>query len=80
MASARLYVSFPEELVDRPMVYEIVKGFEVVPSIRRANVEAHEGWVILELSGAQDQIDGAIAYLEGVGCSVNRMEGDVLEG
>jgi hypothetical protein len=80
MASARLYVSFPEALVDRPMVYEIVKGYEVVPSIRRANVEQHEGWVILELTGAQDQIDGAVAYLEGLGCSVNSMEGDVLEG
>jgi hypothetical protein len=78
--SVRLYVSFPEELVDRPMVYEIVKGYEVVPSIRRANVEQHEGWVILELTGAQDQIDGAVAYLEGLGCSVNSMEGDVLEG
>jgi hypothetical protein len=80
MASARLYVSFPEALVDRPMVYEIVTGYEVVPSIRRANVEQHEGWVILELTGAQDQIDGAVAYLEGLGCSVNSMEGDVLEG
>jgi hypothetical protein len=77
---ARLYVSSPEELVDRPMIYEIVKGFDVVPSIRRANVEAHEGWVILEITGEQDQVDGAIAHLEGLGCSVNSMEGDILEG
>ena len=48
----RLFVSFPEELVDRPMIYEIVKRFDVVPNIRRANVEAHSGWVILELSGS----------------------------
>ena len=37
----RLFVSFPEELVERPMIYEIVKRFDVVPNIRRANVEAH---------------------------------------
>ena len=48
----RLFVSFPEELVDRPMIYEMVKRFDVVPNIRRANVEAHSGWVILELAGA----------------------------
>ncbi len=47
----RLYVSFPETLVDRPMIYEIVKEFDVVPNIRRAGIEAHEGWVILELTG-----------------------------
>ena len=50
----RLFVSFPEELVDRPMIYEIVKEFDVVPNIRRASIEAHEGWVILELVGPDD--------------------------
>jgi ABC-type methionine transport system ATPase subunit len=79
VSSIRLFVSFPEELVDRPMIYEIIKKFDVVPSIRRANVEDHSGWVILEVNGEQDQLDGAIAYFEGLGCTVNRMEGDVLE-
>jgi ABC-type methionine transport system ATPase subunit len=76
----RLFVSFPEDLVDRPMIYEVVKRFDVVPNIRRANVEQHSGWVILELNGEQEQLDGSIAYLEEVGCTVNTMEGDVIEG
>jgi ABC-type methionine transport system ATPase subunit len=79
-SSVRLFVSFPEELVERPMIYEIVRAYDVVPNIRRANVEAHSGWVILELTGPPDQLDAAIAYLEGLGCQVNRMEGDVVEG
>ncbi len=79
MSSIRLFVSFPEELVDRPLIYEIVKKFDVVPSIRRANVEEHSGWVILEINGEQAQLDDAISYFEGLGCTVNRMEGDVLE-
>ena len=76
----RLFVSFPEDLVDRPMIYEVVKRFDVVPNIRRANVEAHSGWVILELTGAEEHLDAAVAYLEEVGCTVNTMEGDVIEG
>jgi len=76
----RLFVSFPEELVDRPMIYEVVKRFDVVPNIRRANVEQHSGWVILELTGDAEHLDGAVAYLEEVGCTVNTMEGDVIEG
>ena len=76
----RLFVSFPEDLVDRPMIYEVVKRFDVVPNIRRANVEQHSGWVILELNGEQEQLDGSVAYLEEVGCTVNTMEGDVIEG
>ena len=80
MEHVRLFVSFPEELVDHPIIYEIVKRFDVVPNIRRANVEARSGWVILELSGPQDRLDDAVSYLREVGCTVNTMEGDVIEG
>jgi len=76
----RLFVSFPEELVDKPMLYEIITRFGVVPNLRRANVEAHSGWVILELAGEPASRADAIAYLEGLGCTVNRMEGDVVAG
>ena len=62
------------------MVYEIVKRFDVVPNIRRANVEAHSGWLILEVKGQTEQLDAAIAFLKDEGCTVNRMEGDVVEG
>jgi hypothetical protein len=79
VSSLRLFVSFPEELVDRPLIYEVIKKFDVVPNIRRANVEGHSGWLILEVNGEQEQLDGAIAYFESLGCTVNRMEGDVLE-
>jgi L-aspartate semialdehyde sulfurtransferase ferredoxin len=79
MRRLRLFVSFPEELVERPLIYEVIKKFDVVPSIRRANVEEHSGWVILELTGEPDRLDGAVDYLSELGCTVNRMEGDVLE-
>jgi L-aspartate semialdehyde sulfurtransferase ferredoxin len=79
VSSLRLFVSFPEELVDRPLIYEIIKKFDVVPNIRRANVEGNSGWLILEVNGEPSQLDAAIAYFDGLGCTVNRMEGDVLE-
>jgi NIL domain-containing protein len=79
-APLRLFVSFPEELVGRPLIYELVKRFDVVPNVRRANVESHSGWVILELDGEGGARDAAVAYLEELGCSVNRMEGDVVAG
>ena len=76
----RLFVSIPEDLVERPLIYELVKRYDVVPNIRRANVEAHSGWVILELAGPTDKRAEAVDYLEGLGCTVNRMEGDVVAG
>ena len=79
MSRARLYLSFPESLVERPLIFEAANRFGVMPNIRRANVESHSGWVILELTGEQQAIDDAVAWFSEVGVSVNRMEGDVLE-
>ena len=61
------------------MIYEAANRFGVVPNIRRANVETHSGWVILELTGDQKAIDDAVNWFSEVGVIVNRMEGDVLE-
>ena len=76
---SRLHLSFPEPLVERPVIYEAANRFGVVPNIRRANVETHTGWVILELSGDKQAIEDAVSWFSEVGVIVNRMEGDVLE-
>jgi ABC-type methionine transport system ATPase subunit len=75
-----LFVAFPEELVAKPMIYEVVRRFDVVPNIRRANVESHSGWMILELDGPLGARDAAIDWLAAQGCTVNPMEGDVVAG
>jgi len=78
--SDRFFVSFPEPLVERPVVYEMVQRFRVVPNIRRANVERDTGWMILELTGAADEVTRVVDWLRETGCQVNRQEGDILEG
>ncbi len=76
----RLYVSFPASLVPRPLLYEITKEFDVIPNVRRANVEGDHGWVILELGGPTEARTAAVAYLRGLGCTVDDMSGDIVAG
>jgi ABC-type methionine transport system ATPase subunit len=80
LVTQRLFLSFPEEIADQPLLYGAAKRFDVVPNIRRANVEEHSGWIICELAGERARLDEAIAWLEGEGVQVNRMEGDVIAG
>jgi hypothetical protein len=80
LSDQRLFVSFPEPLVRRPMVYELVKRFDVVPNIRRANVEDDTGWMIMELGGAPDVREQALAWLREQGCIVDDMTGDIVAG
>lgn len=73
-----LRLTFPEELVREPVVAQLVRRFDVEPNIRRASVEAHQGWIICELTGDPAAVEGAVAWLEEIGVSVDRL-GDVLE-
>jgi ABC-type methionine transport system ATPase subunit len=76
--STRVRLTFPEELVREPIVVQLVRRFDVEPNIRRANVEAHEGWLICELDGTPEAVEGAVAWLEEIGVRVDRL-GDVVE-
>jgi ABC-type methionine transport system ATPase subunit len=80
MTSRHLRLTFPEAQVAEPVIYHVVKDFNVVPSIRRAAIENHFGWMIVEFSGETADLDAAQAYLEGLGVEVSRAEGDIIAG
>ena len=54
-----------------PVIYRLVKDFDVVPNIRRAAIENHFGWLVIELGGNPDDIAAAKAYLREQGIEVS---------
>lgn len=80
MGTKRVHLTFPENLVQEPVLYNMSKQFDVITNIRRANVEDSFGWVILELSGDDAAVKSALDYVEGLGVQVSPIDGDVVEG
>ena len=80
MNSRHLRLTFPESQVAEPVIYHVVKDFNVIPSIRRAAIENHFGLMIVEFKGETADLDAAQAYLEGLGVEVSRAEGDIVAG
>ncbi|MEW6007902.1 MAG: NIL domain-containing protein [bacterium] len=80
MEKMRLSLRFPKELIDKPIIYQLTKDFDVVTNIRRANIDQEIGWMVLELSGEMDEIDRAIDDLIKKGLKVDPIGGDVVEG
>jgi ABC-type methionine transport system ATPase subunit len=74
----RVRLTFPEDLIKQPIIGQLVKRFDVLPNIRRANVEEHMGWIVCELDGAPAAVEDAIGWLTDQGVLVDRL-GDVLE-
>jgi ABC-type methionine transport system ATPase subunit len=80
MAKLRVKFTFPPDLVTQPVIYNMGKQFHVITNIRRANVTRDRGWVILEISGKDEEIERAIAWSKEQGVRVDPIEGDVVAG
>ncbi|HVF74842.1 MAG TPA: NIL domain-containing protein [Acidimicrobiales bacterium] len=78
MTNVRVKITFPEHLIKQPIVARLVREFDVMPNIRRANVEEHVGWIVCELGGDEAAVERAIEWLHDLGVGVDRL-GDVVE-
>jgi L-aspartate semialdehyde sulfurtransferase ferredoxin len=80
MASKRIRFTFPEGLITEPIVWQIGHEFKVVTNIRMADVDENVGWVILELTGDESEIERSIEWAQSKGVRVDPITGDVIEG
>ena len=78
MATKRVKLTFPQELIKEPVIFTMARKFDVMPNIRRAKVTESVGEVVLELEGAEKSLDAGIAYLKERGVKVDAIEGDVV--
>ena len=80
MAKRRIRFTFPEQLITEPLIYNLGRNFEIITNIRRANVQERVGWVVLELEGAEDEIDRGLEWMTEAGVRVDPIIGDLIEG
>ena len=74
----RVKLTFPEHLIKQPLMGRLVREFDVLPNIRRANISDDVGWIVCELAGERPSVERALAWLGEAGVQVDRL-GDVVE-
>jgi ABC-type methionine transport system ATPase subunit len=79
VASVRVRLTFPEHLITEPVIARMMRRFDVLPNIRRANIEATVGWMVCEITGEAPVLEQALGFLSETGVQVDRL-GDVVEG
>ena len=78
MFSKRIVLTFPHKLLDKPIVYKLVKDHNLTFNILQAKVTPEEeGLLILELSGRKEDYDAGINYLTELGIRVQPLSKDV---
>lgn len=76
----KYYLNVPQKLIKEPLIYQLVKKYDVVPNIRQASVSDEIGIVAVELEGDPSNVDAATRYLRDMGVSVEPIEINVIEG
>ena len=79
VATLRVTLMFPPEMVREPVIYTVARTYHLVPNIRRARVTETSGEAMLDLTGAEDDLKRGIEYLTKLGVKVKPMGGSTVE-
>ena len=70
MATLRVTLTYPADLVRQPLVYTVAKNHRLVPNIRKARVTESQGETTLDLTGTEEDLKQGIEYLTRLGVKV----------
>jgi ferredoxin len=78
VVSKRIVLRFPKRLVERPIIYRLVKDYDLEFNILKASITPEqEGLLVLELKGNQQEYDKGIEFLIKAGVQIQSLSQDV---
>lgn len=75
----RVRLTFPQDQIKEPVLFEMAKKFDIMPNIRRARVTETVGEMMLELTGMEANLEKGIQFLKNKRIKVDHIEGEFLE-
>jgi len=79
IVSKRIVLHFPSRLVEQPIVYRLIKDYDLEFNIMKASIiPDEEGLMVLELRGEQADYDKGIEYLNKTGVRIQSLGQNVL--
>lgn len=80
MYSRKVVVHYPAESSEKPIIYELVKRYDLVMNILKARISPRrEGLLVLELGGEKENFDDGIQYLKSQGLGVEPLSKSVRQ-
>ncbi len=77
--SSRIVLTFPKELVDKPIVYKLIKEYNLVFNILKASITPEEeGRMALELKGDPKDVEKGVDYLKKQGVKIQPLSKDII--
>ena len=77
MAKRRVMLSYTLETITEPIIYTISQQFNLVTNIRQADLAEDRGWIIVEIDGAEKDIEDGIAWAISKGVRVDQVTEEI---
>jgi len=75
----RVVLHFPARRVDQPVIYKLVKDYDLVLNVLKASIMPNEeGLMVVELSGAKENYDKGIKFLQSTRVKIQSLGQDVI--
>lgn len=79
MVTKKVVLRFPNRQVDQPIVYKLVKDYNLQVNILKAQIsQEDEGLLILELYGSESNYRNGISYLKRIRVKIQPLAKDII--
>lgn len=75
MQEIKIELFIPGDLKEDPIIYDLIKNYNIRLKIIEASFSTESGWAFLILSGDKEELDRVFESLEGKGINVEVREG-----
>ena len=61
----RVVLTFPQQLLDKPIIYQLIKDFNLIVNLLKVKITPkEEGVMVLDLEGEHIKLEKALKYLK----------------
>ncbi len=79
MTTRRVYLTYNEESVTKPLIYLMGQKFDVITNVRIASIKGDMGLVALQVDGEEAELEAALAWITSEGVTVEPIaKGDAV--
>jgi proteasome lid subunit RPN8/RPN11 len=75
----KVYLTFPQTTIQKPLIWEMARKFDVVTNVRSASISGDVALVGLGLDGTLEEINRSLAWLASEGVRVEPIELGIVE-
>lgn len=79
MTAKKIVLRFPPQIVDKPWLYHLVKDYDLMVNVLKANVNPYkEGFIVVDLSGDNEKYELGLEFLRESGVRIDNLSQDIV--